>query len=226
MYKYETHLHTYPVSNCAKVGVCENIKFYKKMGYDGVFITNHFLDNTPEELNMSYDNYLNYYFSDYEKGLKIGRKLGIKVFLGAEITYKGTDFLIYGLNEDWYQKNSQILNMNIKEKLSFMSENGALIIQAHPFREAGYIDHIRLFPRSVHGVEIYNACRTELENKSAEIYADSYNLIKFAGTDNHIGNKQPILSGMCSEEEISNEKDFVKLVKNNKMQIFTIKNKE
>ena len=44
MYKYETHLHTYPVSGCAKAGVRESLEFYKSLGYDGVFITNHFLD--------------------------------------------------------------------------------------------------------------------------------------------------------------------------------------
>lgn len=37
MYKYETHLHTYPVSKCAKADVSDNLEFYKKMDYDGVF---------------------------------------------------------------------------------------------------------------------------------------------------------------------------------------------
>ena len=44
MYKYETHLHTFPVSGCAVAGVRENLAIYKEMRYDGVFITNHFLD--------------------------------------------------------------------------------------------------------------------------------------------------------------------------------------
>ena len=44
MYKYETHLHTFPVSNCASAEVRENLEFYKSLSYDGVFITNHFLD--------------------------------------------------------------------------------------------------------------------------------------------------------------------------------------
>ena len=35
MYYYETHLHTLPVSRCAKVNVRENLKFYKEIGYDG-----------------------------------------------------------------------------------------------------------------------------------------------------------------------------------------------
>ena len=41
MLKYETHLHTSPVSKCAKASVRESLEFYKKAGYAGVFITNH-----------------------------------------------------------------------------------------------------------------------------------------------------------------------------------------
>ena len=51
IYRYETHLHTSPVSKCGKVSVRENLEFYKELGYDGVFITNHFLDGN---LNMSH----------------------------------------------------------------------------------------------------------------------------------------------------------------------------
>ena len=80
MYKYETHLHTSPVSRCARVGVEENLIFYKKMGYDGVFITNHFLDgNIDFDRSRSYEEGIEFYFSDYEKGVEIG-DLYIKSF--------------------------------------------------------------------------------------------------------------------------------------------------
>ena len=41
---YETHLHTLPVSRCGHYSVRENLEFYKSLGYEGVFITNHFID--------------------------------------------------------------------------------------------------------------------------------------------------------------------------------------
>jgi hypothetical protein len=44
MYRYETHMHTLPVSRCARATVRESLEFYKSIGYDGVFITNHFID--------------------------------------------------------------------------------------------------------------------------------------------------------------------------------------
>lgn len=223
MYKYETHLHTFPVSRCGKADVEESLDFYKKLGYDGVFITNHFLDgNINIEKEKSYEEKIEFYFSDYEKGIEIGKALGIKVFCGQEITYKGTDFLIYGLDKNWYLAHPEIMEMKKTDELKFMMESGALVIQAHPFREASYINHIRLFPRSVHGIETVNACRTELENQMAKIYAENYGLLEFAGTDNHIGANQKKLAGLCFNEPICNTQDFINKVKNNKAKIFIL----
>jgi len=101
MYKYETHLHTFPVSKCAKTDVFESLDFYKQKNYDGVFITNHFLDgNINIDSSVSYEEKIEFYFSDYEKGAEYGKNIGIKVFFGAELSYKGTDFLVYGLNKE------------------------------------------------------------------------------------------------------------------------------
>ena len=100
-------------------------------------------------------------------------------------------------------------------------ESGALIIQAHPFREAHYIDHIRLYPRHVHGVEVINACRTDFENDMAKHYAQSYGLLEFAGTDNHVAGARPFLAGMCCLSPLKDEQDFITRVKNGEMSIFT-----
>ena len=64
MFKYETHFHTWPVSKCARSTIRENMIFYKSLGYDGIFITNHFLDgNINVDKNESYENKINFYFS-------------------------------------------------------------------------------------------------------------------------------------------------------------------
>ena len=60
MFKYETHLHTSPVSRCAGVSVEDNLKFYKSQGYDGVFITNHFIDGHINfDTDTSYEDTMN-----------------------------------------------------------------------------------------------------------------------------------------------------------------------
>lgn len=213
-YLYETHLHTSPVSRCAKASVRENLEFYRSLGYEGVFVTNHFVDgNINTDRTNTYSDLLEFYFSDYEEALRIGKEIGISVFLGIETTYGGTDFLVYGLNKEWYFAHPEIKDMEKSRSLAVMAEAGALIIQAHPFREASYIDHIRLFPRAVHGVEIYNANRTDFENSMAEHYAKSYGLLAFAGSDNHVAGKQARLGGMQSATPIANEADFVARVR-------------
>ena len=42
-YIYETHLHTTAASACARSAGSEYISFYKNLGFDGIFVTDHFL---------------------------------------------------------------------------------------------------------------------------------------------------------------------------------------
>ena len=221
MLLYETHLHTKPVSKCASITVKEALELYKSLGYAGVFITNHFIDgNISVDENLSYEDKINYYFTDYEDAVKIGKDLGLDVFFGAELSYKGTDFLVYGLDKEWFLSHPEIMSMKKSEELEFMMQNGALVIQAHPDREAHYIDHIRLFPRSVHGVEVDNACRKDFENDMAKHYANAYGLIAFAGTDiHHLTQKR--FAGVMVEKPIANELDFVERIKKGEFELFS-----
>jgi len=223
MYKYETHLHTFPVSKCAGATVEESLKFYKSLGYDGVFVTNHFIDgNINIDRSLPYADRIEFYFSDYEKALELSESIGIKVFCGVEMSYGGTDFLVYGLSKEWFLAHPEIEEMKKSEELGLLVENGALVIQAHPFREASYIDHIRLFPRHVHGVEIINANRTDGENTMAKIYAEHYGLLPFAGSDNHVADRQKSLAGVEFEEPISDVDDFIEKVLCGKAQVFSL----
>lgn len=223
MYRYETHLHTSPVSRCADVSVGDTLRFYQSLGYRGVFITNHFLDgNINIDQSAPYEEKIDFYFSDYEEGKKIGQKIGLDVFCGLELSYQGTDFLVYGLSKDWYLAHPEIMRMPKSKELLFLMESGALVIQAHPYREDSYIDHIRLFPRCVQGVEVLNACRKELENRMASLYADAYGLVRTAGSDNHHGARQRLLAGMEADTPLSDEADFIRRVLAGEMKLFTL----
>ena len=223
MFRYETHLHTAPVSKCAASTVEEQLRFYKSLGYDGVFITNHFLDgNINIDKTLPYEEKVEFYFSDYYEALALSKEIGIKVFLGVEISYRGTDFLIYGLDKEWFLAHPEIMDMKKSEELPFLASHGALVIQAHPYRQDRHIDHIRLFPHCIEGVETVNACRTELENRMADIYADAYGFVKTAGTDNHIGSRITHLAGMESDTPLTDEADFIRRIRNQEMKIFTL----
>ena len=233
-YRYETHCHTAPVSKCGKASVEDTVAFYKDMGYDGIFITNHFLDGNinPEARKLNYPEQIDYYFSDYEKGAELGSKAGIKVFPGVELSYKGTDFLIYGLDKEWYKHHPEVLEMKKTDELAFMMAEGAFVIQAHPYREAHYIDHIRLFPRSVHGVEVINSGQPWEANELAPLYAKQYGLLETAGSDNHSGHGvfekcrekgyRIVIAGMETDTEICCVQDYIRQVKQGTMRIFLI----
>ena len=216
-------MHTLPVSKCARQDVRQNLEFYASLGYDGVFITNHFLDgNINIDKSLPYEEQLEFYFSDYYEALKLSKEIGIKVFLGIEISYRGTDFLIYGLDKEWFLAHPEIMDMKKSEELAFLIENGALVIQAHPYREDRHINHIRLFPRCVHGVEVINASRPDFENAMADAYANAYQLLKIAGSDNHAGNNAKRLAGIETSSPLLDEKDFISRVKSGDIKIFTL----
>lgn len=225
MYRYETHLHTAPVSKCATADVRKTVEFYKELGYAGIFVTNHFLDgniNIPSD--TPYEQKIEFYFADYEAAKKLGDQVGLQVFPGVELSYKGTDFLIYGLSKQWYLEHPQIMGMKKSEELMLMQEAGALVIQAHPYREAGYIDHIRLFPRHVHGVEVINGSNMGLVNDMAEHYARCYELIPFAGSDNHSAYRKPMLAGVEFETPLADEQDFINRILGREHRLFSLEN--
>lgn len=225
MFRYETHTHTYPVSKCARASVRKTLEDYKRMGYTGLFITNHFLDgNINIDPATPYEEKIRFYCSDYEEAKALSEEIGIRVFFGVEITYLGTDFLVYGVDKEWFLSHPEVMEKDISDKLQYYRDNGALVIQAHPYREDPWIDHIRLFPARVDGVEVFNAGRPDLVNRMAAYYAKEYGLLVTAGTDSHDGGDLARYGGMETDTEIEDEADFIRRIKEGSMRIFSFMN--
>lgn len=224
MYRYETHLHTFPASACGRASATESVTFYKEIGYAGIFITNHFLDaNVGCDRTLPYEKQLDFYFADYYEAKKLETE-EFSVFLGVENNYLGSHFLIYGLAPEWYYEHPECITMKKNKLLPALREAGALVIQAHPFREDAWIPHFSLFPRAVHGIEIENTSRPAFESEMARLYAEHYGLLPFAGSDNHTAAAHARLGGMEGEERIKDEADFVRLVLEGKMHPFALDN--
>ena len=222
-YIYETHCHTAPVSKCARASARETVEFYKSEGYDGLFITNHFLDgnvNIPKDSEMTYAEKIEFYFSDYEEAHRIGEEIGLKVFPGVELSCCGSDFLIYGLDKEWYIAHPEIIGVRDRSKLITLIDAGALVVHAHPFREASYIDHIRLFPQATHAVEVINGGRTDFENRMAGIYAKEYGFRVTAGSDNHRAGQIGVLAGIETDTPINCVRDYIDCVLNRNLTVF------
>ncbi len=220
MYKYETHVHTSETSACASATGAAQAKFYKSKGYQGIIVTDHFFNGNatiPQEL--SWEEKVMLFCRGYENAKKCGDEIGLDVFFGWEYSYRGADFLTYGLDKQWLLENPIVMDMDVNSYCDFVRDNGGLIIHAHPFREAGYIPMIHLLPRKCDGVEIVNSNRTEFENRMAALYAENYDLLPFAGSDNHSAN-QDNLNGITLETPLESIKDLVERVKGKKYRLF------
>lgn len=221
VHKYETHTHTSLVSKCSRITPEDLVRYYKHLGYSGIFITDHFLNgNTTVSKELSWQDQIHMFCDGYEKALNEGRSIGIDVFFGLEYSYRGSDFLTYGLDRQWLLDHPDLLSLNLGEYCDLVRAEGGIIVHAHPFREDFYIDMIRLLPRKTDAVEVFNAGRTDFENNCARQYADMYQLKLFAGTDTH-HDRQTILHGIQLKRRILDEKDMIAALKNGEIELFS-----
>ena len=219
-YKYETHLHTSHASACSKMTGVQAADYYKSLGFTGVFVTDHFLNgNTNVPKTGDWETRISLFCEGYKATLKRGLEIGLDVFFGFEFHYAGTHFLIYNLDENWLISHPEIMDIHPQEFLKLARDEGAFIVQAHPFREAHYIKFMRLFPKDVDAVEYLNASDTDEYRTMAKMYAEHYGLPGFAGSDAHFINRDS-LSGIVFETRIKNSNHFVSLLRSGKYRLF------
>lgn len=221
LFKYETHCHTAQSSRCARADADNVVRFYASRGYAGIFITDHL---ASEKLN-GYDwaDAIHKHSEGYNVAKKTAEECGIDVFYAWEFTAAGdagTDFLTYGLDQTWLLNHPELFELTSKQYLELAAESGALLFHAHPFRESGYIDMIRLLPRKVNGAEVINANRTDFENSQAADYVQKYGLLPFAGSDNHAGSKQKRLCGVQTPRKAESIADWCSMIKSGQYLIF------
>ena len=220
MFLYETHCHTKESSLCARNSASEVVEFYLSKGYTGIFVTDHFINGNArvnrERPNAPYKEKVEEFFLGYEE-VKKAAKDKLDVFFGVEMSYKGTDVLLYNVTKEWLLDLDEEHVYNMRKMIRKANEDGIFTVQAHPFREDSYIDHIRLFP-DVQGVETFNANRNELCNSLGDYYAEQYKKPKLGGSDLH-WTTQKLLSGMAFEKRLESAAEFVELVKDGKGQI-------
>lgn len=219
MFRYEMHLHTNEGSACGRASGAEMAEFYHALGYDGMVVTDHFFNgNTAVDRSLPWEEMVERFMAGYESAKRRGDALGISVFFGFEASLMGTDFLVYGIGKEWLLAHPDCHKMRMSEFCDAVRADGGYVFQAHPFREADYIEMIRLLPRGVDGVEVLNACRTDFENERAREYAENYSLAPMCGTDNHVGARERIAALELSEKAESIQ-DIIEVIVNRSAQI-------
>ena len=170
----------------------------KEYGYTGIFVTDHnWGGNTRTDRGLPWDTWVDRFCEGYEHAREEGEKIGLDVFFGYEAGFRGTEFLLYGIDKDWMKAHPELWTATIEEQYQLVHEAGGLVIQAHPYREEDYIPEIRLFPQWCDGVEGINATHSSHLSIShndpdfdtqAVAYAKKYRLPMTAGSDVHSTN--------------------------------------
>lgn len=219
-YLYETHMHTSEGSACGKNTAAEMARAYAEGGYTGIIVTDHFFyGNTAVDRSFAWREWVERYCLGYEHARVEGEKYGLQVFFGWESGYRGTEFLVYGLDKEWLLSHPEIRDATVEEQYKLVHKEGGIVIHAHPFREASYIEEIRLYPEYVDGVEGINAAhsgRTKMcsghpeYNDRAEAYAAKHGLPMTAGSDQHT--TEMIRGGMVFSRRLADIHDFTRAV--------------
>lgn len=224
-YLYETHLHTSMASACAHNTPEEMVRAAKNKGYAGIFITEHnWRGNSCIERSLPWEEWIDRMAQSYYAANAEGQKLGLQVFFAYEagffgLPYHGCEFLIYGLTPDWLKQHPQLKDVDAPEHLRLVRNAGAMVIHAHPFREASYIPQAFLFPEDVDGVEAVNANhsnpnRLSKHNPSydemAIAYALEHDLPMAAGSDMH--SDQLLGGGVAFPRRLESELDYCRAI--------------
>ena len=218
-YKYDTHVHTSEVSIlCGTINARDTVKLYKKAGYQGICITDHYCKDYFDNLNGSWKEKTQQFLSGYHAALEEGNKVGLDVILGAEFCLNDqtrNDYLIIGITEKFLFEAKELYNLSLQALCNLIKENGMMIFQAHPMREGMKILDYNL----LNGIEVLNGHPIQKSNNQAAYeYAKEYNLKMLAGSDCHflsgVGK-----SGIYTDTIISNSQELMKILENNEYNI-------
>lgn len=219
-YLYETHLHTSQSSACAHNTGTEMAKACKEAGYTGIIVTDHNWDGNTAVYRMKpWKEWVNEFAKGYEDAKHTGDKIGLDVFFGYEAGFRGTEFLIYGVDKDFMLTHPELRQASVEEQYRLVKQAGGMVIHAHPFREEFYIPKIRLCPDYVDGVEGINATHSNKQSIShynpafdqrAIAYAKENNLPMTAGSDIHMTSL--LGGGVAFKRKLADIHDFIKAV--------------
>lgn len=212
-YLFDTHVHTSESSSCGEIPAAEVAERYKKLGYDGIIITDHMNKRNMSKLGGEYAVQIENFFKGYDNAKALENE-NFKVILGMELRFleNDNDYLVYGFDKDFLRDNPLSQIESLEAFLPFAKEHDLTIIQAHPFREGMTVTE----PELLDGIEVYNGHGGH--NSSNDIafrWAEKYSLRMTSGSDFHRETgMEP--GGIIFEEMPKNSFDVARLIKENR----------
>ena len=215
-YRYQMHTHTAPCSLCASMTPEELAEALNEGGYQGCVMTNHFMmGNTGIDRALPWNDFVKQYESDYLACKEAAAKYDKDIIFGIEENvHEMLEVIFYGVTPDMLYEHPELAGADYKTWYEVMHSYGVLCIQAHPFRDRGYIPKPGMLPLEyIDGIEVYNVCNTEKNNEDAEMYIkDHPELILISGADAHAPHLVCV-SGIETKKRIRDGKDLVEVLK-------------
>ena len=217
-YKYQMHTHTTPCSLCGRLTPEDLCAALLENGYDGAVITNHFYHGNSgidRSENTSWEQFVKIYEESFLEFKREGEKHGLDmIFSIEESVYPGTEILCYGVTPKILYENPQLIKGECEEWIRVMRENGVVIIQAHPYREAFYIPNPGPLPiELVDGIEVFNRGNSKIYNDRAMELANKYpHLLTTSSADTHTPDTVGV-GGIVTKKRIKNEKELAALLR-------------
>lgn len=225
MYKYQLHIHTAPCSKCGKLTPEELCKALFEYGFKGGVITNHFYHGNSgidRSENTSWEQFVSAYEEDWFACKKEAEKYDLDIIFSIEESLKpGLEVLCYGITPKVLYDNPQLKNGDAEEWVRVMRENGVVIIQAHPFREANYIPNPGPLPiEMIDGVEVFNNGNSAgiMNQRALEFAEANPHLLRTSSADAH-WYETVQFGGILTEHRIQNEEELARVLRSREYQV-------
>lgn len=186
--KIDLHVHSLPVSRCARFEAEEVPGRLKAAGVDAFCLCNHYYPGHLSQVGRDLPEQIEAFIGCFELCQEASRALGMTVLFGAEVKLiqlpSHPEFLLYGLTPRILRKGLPLYDYTQEQLYGFCQSENILMYQAHPYRtEQGYAP---ADPVYMDGTEVYNghAIFDPKYERTLE-FARSHGLALSAGSDFH-----------------------------------------
>lgn len=209
MFKTEAHLHTYPVSSCAKLTPVEQVRLFKEAGYDTIIVSDHFSPHHFKKLgeDLTFAQKVDKLCDAYLEAKAEGDRIGLTVLFSVELSFRKNHYLLYGVTREFLKLREDIFDISLDELYEHLKAHGITIIQAHSHRAEKCVPH----PHHVDGFEINCCLRKDNYNERTMQVAKEYDLPLTIGSDAHRPEDAGI-SATLSEEKIESIEQYLELL--------------
>lgn len=189
-YYYELHMHTAETSRCARSSAADMVAAYHQKGFTGVVVSDHLMNvQSHAEPEKDWHARVEKQLAGYYAALEAGKKLGIEVYCGWELTYLDNteDYVTLGLSPQFLLDHPWLEQYDIEKYRDAVHAAGGILVRAHPYRRAWYIKKPYVEREGVaDAIEVFNGGNSNPEeNERALQYAQAHHMPMTGGSDAH-----------------------------------------